>query len=81
MSRSESSNKAFTDFSSDDWRKRPKRDATGVRSRVMNVRLTPLEMEAIKEQAALCNMNVSDYVVCRCLRLGNRRVSPDNMVS
>jgi predicted DNA binding CopG/RHH family protein len=76
-----SSSKAFRDFSSDEWRKRPRRDASGIRSRVMNVRLTPHEYEAIKEQAELCGMNVSDYVVCRCLRLGTKRVQSDNVIT
>jgi predicted DNA binding CopG/RHH family protein len=76
-----SSNKAFRDFPLDQWRKRPRRDATGVRSRVINIRLTPHEMDAIKEQAELCGMSMSDYVVCRCLRLGTKRVQQDNVIT
>lgn len=75
-----SSNKRFQDFAPEDWRKRPRRDASGLRSCMLNVRLTANEMAAIKEQAELCNMSVSDYVVCRCLRIA-RRVQMDNVVS
>lgn len=69
-------NKRFEDYAPEDWRKRPRRDANGVRSRVMTIRMTTGELDAIKEQAAMCEMTLSDYVVCRCLRIA-KRVSLD----
>lgn len=69
-------NKRFEDFAPEDWRKRPRRDANGVRSSVMTIRMTPGELAATKEQAAMCEMTLSDYVVCRCLRI-SKRVSLD----
>lgn len=72
--------KRFQDFEPEDWRKRPRRDARGLRSAVLNIRMTPAELGAIKEQAEMCNMTVSDYVVCRALRQA-RRVPLDDVIT